>query len=49
MTLSPSPKLKVGHGWQQTTQRYLFIEQQSAVDCRIACLVMIGHYQQLKK
>ncbi len=40
----PSPKLKVGHWWQRTTQRYPFTEQQSAVDCGIACLVMIGRY-----
>ncbi|MCU0552389.1 MAG: peptidase domain-containing ABC transporter [Leptolyngbya sp. Prado105] len=40
----PSPKLRVGQWWQRTTQRYPFIEQQSAVDCGVACLVMIGRY-----
>ncbi|MBE9011419.1 peptidase domain-containing ABC transporter [Pseudanabaenaceae cyanobacterium LEGE 13415] len=40
----PSPRLKIGHWWQRTTQRYPFIEQQSAVDCGVACLVMISRY-----
>lgn len=34
----------MGHWWQRATQRYPFIEQQSAVDCGVACLVMIGRY-----
>jgi ATP-binding cassette subfamily B protein len=40
----PSPGLRLGHWWQQTTHRYPFFEQQSATDCGVACLVMIGRY-----
>jgi ATP-binding cassette subfamily B protein len=40
----PSPSVRVGHWWQRTTQRYPFIEQQSAVDCGVACLVMVGRF-----
>ncbi|AFZ36751.1 cyclic nucleotide-regulated ABC bacteriocin/lantibiotic exporter [Stanieria cyanosphaera PCC 7437] len=40
----PSPKIKLLHWWQKTTQRYPFIKQQSASDCGVACLTMIGRY-----
>jgi ATP-binding cassette, subfamily B, bacterial HlyB/CyaB len=40
----PSPAVRLGHWWQQRTQRYPFFEQQSATDCGVACLVMIGRY-----
>jgi ATP-binding cassette subfamily B protein len=40
----PSPKLKIGHFWGRITQKYPFLEQQSAADCGSACLVMIGMY-----
>jgi HlyB family type I secretion system ABC transporter len=40
----PTPKLKLRHWWQNVTQRYPFFEQQSASDCGVACLVMIGRY-----
>jgi HlyB family type I secretion system ABC transporter len=43
-TYFPSPTLKAGHWWQQATQRYPFFEQQSASDCGVACLVMVGRY-----
>jgi HlyB family type I secretion system ABC transporter len=40
----PSPAVRVGHWWQQRTRQYPFFEQQSATDCGVACLVMIGRY-----
>lgn len=40
----PSPKVKVGQWWRQVTRRYPFFQQQSASDCGVACLVMIGRY-----
>ena len=40
----PSPTVKIGHWWQSVTERYPFFEQQSAADCGVACLVMIGQY-----
>jgi HlyB family type I secretion system ABC transporter len=40
----PSPTLKLGQGWQQLTQRFPFVKQQSRSDCGVACLVMIGRY-----
>lgn len=40
----PSPKVKIGHWWQQLSKRYPFYAQQSASDCGCACLVMIGKY-----
>jgi HlyB family type I secretion system ABC transporter len=40
----PSPAVKLGHWWQQLTQRYPFIKQQSMSDCGVACLAMIGRY-----
>jgi HlyB family type I secretion system ABC transporter len=40
----PSPAVKLGHWWQQLTQHYPFIKQQSIADCGVACLVMIGKY-----
>lgn len=40
----PRPILKLGQGWQQLTQRFPFVKQQSRADCGVACLVMIGRY-----
>ncbi|MCG9890950.1 MAG: peptidase domain-containing ABC transporter [Thermosynechococcaceae cyanobacterium MS004] len=40
----PRPALKLGHWWQQLTQQYPFVKQQSLSDCGVACLVMIGRY-----
>ncbi len=40
----PSPAVKLGHWWQQLTQRYPFVKQQSMSDCGVACLAMIGRY-----
>ncbi len=40
----PSPKVKAKQWWQQVTRRYPFFQQQSASDCGVACLVMIGRY-----
>lgn len=40
----PSPTVKISQWWQQITHRYPFFQQQSATDCGIACLVMIGRY-----
>jgi HlyB family type I secretion system ABC transporter len=40
----PSPAVKLGHWWQQLTQCYPFVKQQSIADCGVACLVMIGQY-----
>ncbi|BAY23599.1 cyclic nucleotide-regulated ABC bacteriocin/lantibiotic exporter [Calothrix sp. NIES-2100] len=40
----PSPQVKAKHLWLQLTKRYPFFEQQSATDCGVACLVMIGRY-----
>ncbi|MBR8836520.1 MAG: peptidase domain-containing ABC transporter [Stigonema ocellatum SAG 48.90 = DSM 106950] len=40
----PSPKIKVGHWWGHLTKSYPFFAQQSASDCGVACLVMIGRY-----
>jgi HlyB family type I secretion system ABC transporter len=40
----PSPVVKLGHWWQQITQRFPFVKQQSRSDCGVACLVMIGRY-----
>ena len=40
----PSPKVKIGHWWQQFTKRYPFRRQHSGSDCGVACLVMIGEY-----
>jgi len=40
----PSPKVKVGHWWGNITKSYPFSNQQSAADCGVACLVMIGRY-----
>jgi HlyB family type I secretion system ABC transporter len=40
----PSPKVRVHHAWQRLTQRYPFVQQHSAVDCGIACLVMVGQF-----
>jgi HlyB family type I secretion system ABC transporter len=40
----PTPIVHAKQWWQRTTQRYPFVKQQSAADCGIACLVMIGQY-----
>ncbi len=40
----PRPAIKLGQWWQQLTQRYPFVKQQSRSDCGVACLVMIGRY-----
>lgn len=40
----PSPTVKISHWWQSVTRRYPFFAQQSAADCGVACLVMIGQY-----
>lgn len=40
----PTPQIKARHLWAQLTKRYPFFEQQSASDCGVACLVMIGRY-----
>jgi HlyB family type I secretion system ABC transporter len=40
----PRPTQKLGQWWQQLTQRYPFVKQQSRSDCGVACLVMIGRY-----
>jgi HlyB family type I secretion system ABC transporter len=40
----PSPAVALGHWWQQLTQRYPFVKQQSMSDCGVACLAMIGRY-----
>jgi HlyB family type I secretion system ABC transporter len=40
----PTPQVKARHFWAQLTKRYPFFEQQSATDCGVACLVMIGRY-----
>jgi HlyB family type I secretion system ABC transporter len=40
----PRPATKFGQWWQQLTQKYPFVKQQSYSDCGVACLVMIGRY-----
>ncbi|AFY78103.1 ABC-type bacteriocin/lantibiotic exporter with N-terminal double-glycine peptidase domain [Pleurocapsa sp. PCC 7327] len=40
----PSPTVKISQWWQQVTRRYPFYEQQSASDCGVACLVMVGRF-----
>ena len=40
----PSPRVKVSQWWQQLTKRYPFRKQNSASDCGVTCLVMIGQY-----
>ncbi|MCG8363298.1 MAG: peptidase domain-containing ABC transporter [Pseudanabaenales cyanobacterium] len=40
----PTPIVKVGHWWRRVSGRYPFFEQQSASDCGVACLVMVGRY-----
>jgi HlyB family type I secretion system ABC transporter len=40
----PRPAQKLSQWWQQLTQRYPFVKQQSRSDCGVACLVMIGRY-----
>ncbi len=42
--LFPSPTVKLKHWWQRVTGQFPFFEQQSAADCGVACLVMIGRY-----
>jgi ATP-binding cassette subfamily B protein len=43
-TYFPHPTVKVGQWWQHSSGRYPFYKQQSATDCGVACLVMIGRY-----
>jgi ATP-binding cassette subfamily B protein len=40
----PKPVQRVQFLWQQTIQRYPFLEQQSSSDCGAACLVMVAQY-----
>ncbi len=40
----PSPKVRVGHWLGRLSKTFPFYAQQSASDCGIACLVMIGRY-----
>jgi HlyB family type I secretion system ABC transporter len=40
----PNPKVRAGQMWGQLTKSYPFTAQQSASDCGVACLVMIGSY-----
>jgi HlyB family type I secretion system ABC transporter len=40
----PSPKRRSQQFWQRTTRQYPFVQQQSAVDCGVACMVMIGRF-----
>ncbi|MDJ0703176.1 MAG: peptidase domain-containing ABC transporter [Leptolyngbyaceae cyanobacterium MO_188.B28] len=40
----PTPIVKVGHWWRRVSGHYPFFEQQSASDCGVACLVMVGRY-----
>ncbi len=40
----PTPRVKLVHLWQQLSKRYPFRKQDSASDCGVACLVMIGQY-----
>jgi HlyB family type I secretion system ABC transporter len=40
----PSPTLKLSHWWQQFTQKYPFVKQQSRMDCGVACIAMISRY-----
>jgi HlyB family type I secretion system ABC transporter len=40
----PSPTLQMGHLWQRVTRHYPFFQQQSASDCGVASLIMVGQY-----
>ncbi|MGB7412576.1 MAG: peptidase domain-containing ABC transporter, partial [Thermosynechococcaceae cyanobacterium] len=40
----PSPTVTLGHWLHQLTGRYPFMAQQSAMDCGVACLVMISRH-----
>ena len=40
----PGPRGKLGRGVRRLVHRYPFVQQQSAVDCGLACLVMVGLY-----
>lgn len=40
----PSPKVRVGHWLGRLSKTFPFYAQQSASDCGIACLVMVGRY-----
>ncbi len=40
----PQPSVTIGHWWQRWSRRYPFLKQQSAADCGVACLVMVGLY-----
>lgn len=40
----PRPTVQFRQWWQQLTQRYPLVNQQSVSDCGVSCLVMIGRY-----
>lgn len=40
----PAPQVKVSQWWQHLTKRYPFRKQNSASDCGVTCLVMVGKY-----
>jgi ATP-binding cassette, subfamily B, bacterial HlyB/CyaB len=40
----PRPNVAIAQGLQLLTGRYPFMAQQSAMDCGVTCLVMIGRY-----
>jgi ATP-binding cassette, subfamily B, bacterial HlyB/CyaB len=40
----PNPTVTLGQFWHRLTKRYPFTAQQSAMDCGVACLVMIGRH-----
>jgi ATP-binding cassette subfamily B protein len=40
----PKPKGSVQRLFQQVTHQYPFVQQQSAVDCGVTCMLMIGLY-----
>ena len=40
----PSPQVKLSQWWQHLTKRYPFRKQNSAADCGVTCLVIIGQY-----
>jgi ATP-binding cassette subfamily B protein len=40
----PAPKGKTGRLFRRLVHKYPFVQQQSAVDCGVTCLVMIGRY-----
>ncbi len=40
----PHPKISNQKVWQWALRRYPFVAQQSAVDCGVACLAMVGQF-----